>query len=183
MQIFGYDVNKRAEGVSLLNLAKVKNQEQIAGFTQKLSSNKEFRDQRELVTKLFSTHLKLARIVLRAQPLALQKLGADGPKHRTYSKQVVQIETFYLQALADTNIQQAFAVLKITPQILQGALDELNNLKALYRQKVDATTDSKKDRIERDEAMDAIDLWMDSFIAVAKIVFEDAPLTLSRLNI
>ena len=90
---------------------------------------------------------------------------------------------FYLEVLADTEVQTKLSRLKITSEGLNAAntlISELDTARAEYLREKGESQDSTK---QKDATFGNLDDWMSEFYAVARIALEDNIQLLEALGV
>lgn len=180
---FGFMAESLTEGQTLLDTANEKfdfnNQEDqetdVASDTYKNKLSE--------LRSSFRTHRKLAQAALRNEPVTLSNLGIDGRFPSSLSNLFQQGGIFYDNALADVDITTKTALLGLTVEKLtagQTLLQETINARGEYYREKGESEDAT---VDKDEALKALEDWMNDFYLVAEIALEDQPQLLEALGI
>lgn len=179
----GYDSEVIAQGQQLLDKAV-----EIFNFNKQednetIASRAVFDNKRTEVKKMYSLDRKKTKVVFRNDPVILKQLGLTGSVPQAYSAWVARMKVLYKTGSDLTGqLQASLARLKITPEVFQYGLNEIEELesaRANYLKEIGESQDATK---AKDAALEAIDEWMMDFYAVAKIAMEDKPQLLESLG-
>ncbi len=134
---------------------------------------------------LFLNHLGLARIGVGDNVHYRVSLGLKSRLHHTVTGFLDKAVLFYQNALNIEGLAKALKKVGLTREILQAGLDMIAEVDEAERIAHNAKSDAMLATIARDDAFEALSLWMRSFTHVCKIVFSDGPQqqTLERLGI
>jgi hypothetical protein len=128
-------------------------------------------------------YIKVARVVLKNDRGAQQKLNLAAQRKRNLSGWLAQAQQFYANALSDTTILDKLAGFGITQAMLEAGqrqMDTVGATDAERRQRKGAAQDSTS---MRDDAVAALDEWMRDFIKIARVALQDRPQFLEKLGV
>ena len=105
---YNYDEARLKEGVDLHKDAEKIESEQGLKQGIKLAASEKVNRILEKAKKLYMLHLKMARLILKREPSHVQTLGLDGRRKRRVAGFMEEAKQFYMNALSDAKIIQAF---------------------------------------------------------------------------
>ncbi|MBG0783273.1 MAG: hypothetical protein H0S84_13470 [Bacteroidales bacterium] len=178
----GYDDAKIQEGKDLLSTAQLKYDTNKKEENETSVASLNFKTKKEELRKLYSRHRKIAKVAFMDNPATLILLDLEKPIPSTYTHWLEVLNVFYVEILADQQLQDKLAQLKVTAeQLTQGAelIPEVKKLYATYKDEVGESENATK---EKDTAFTALDLWMRTFYKIAAIALEDEPQLLEALG-
>jgi hypothetical protein len=113
--------------------------------------------------------VKVARVALKDNRGALQKLGLVGVRKRAHAGWLAQAQQFYANALAEPEILARLSAFGITEAQLASSQRQISlaaTSHATRQQRKGAAQDATH---QRDIAMAALDAWMGDFLKVARV--------------
>jgi hypothetical protein len=170
----GYDLAQLQHGKQLYEEALAHCQQRHATFGDQLTAT-DVRDQtKEQAHARYMGHVVIARVALRGDRGAAQKLDLSARK-RTQAGWLLQARQFYTNALGDASIIERLARYRLTSdQLLEGqrqvALVSAEAVRRQSRKKI-----AKQTKEARDGALDALNEWMRDFRAIAHVALADQP--------
>lgn len=178
----GVDAAEIAEGAALFEAAEAAQHLYVQEYAEQYEATDALGKARAAAAEVYPDHVELARIVFRGDRAAQVALGIDGRRRRTLAGWLQQAQRFYTNALADADLQARLERRRVTPE-------ELAEGSALVAAVARADADQEREkgeaqqaREDRDEALDALDDWMDDFRDTARVVFRNAPQQLEKLG-
>lgn len=183
MAEYGYDSTKIAEGKTLLDTTRQSfdfNKHEDQETTEIRAA---FDTKVEVLSSIYSSHRKKAKIIFRNDDTILKNLVLTGMIPRPYIRWVETMKTFYAGIHADADLLAKLTPLRITEADIVAALTsivEMEKARADYLIEVGESQDATK---LKDAAFGQIDDWMSDFFAVAKIAMEDRPQLLEALGL
>ena len=181
--VFGYDETSLNAGKTLLDEASQLNQQQLKEYGDQYSATQEFTAKWETAKSDYTRFTKIARVAVKNDPAAYQKLGLSGPRKQSFSGLSSQIEQFYTNALADPSILAAFGRFGVTQQKLTSGKQNYDAAKAASVAQQNEKGEAQQATLARDNAVDALDDWLSDFTAIARIALEEKPQLLEKLGI
>ena len=182
MQEFGYEPTVLTEGKELLSTSINAYQNNQVEDDETTEAFANFASKREALLEQYKLDRKKARVVFRNNAVIQDKLVITGRIPSNFLKRLDIIKKFYAVALADEEIQNKLARLRVTADELnqtQQLINEVETARSAYiREKGESQTATQT----KDQAFDEIADWMSEFFAVAKIAFEDTPQYLESLG-
>ena len=180
---FGYDTTKLNEGKTLLDNLKVLQAGQKQEYIEQRAATADRDAIRTQIDEIYARHLKLAKIAFKNEPNILLALEADGPREQAFDSWKGQVTTFYDAALSNQPIMDGLSRFNITATNLtdvQALLTTYENVTATQKTQ---TAEAQQATLDRDKAIQALDIWMRGFQEVAKIALKATPQLLEALGI
>ena len=183
LALFGYDATKLNDGETLLNNVKTLQAKQKQEYTEQRAATSERDAIREEIDEIYKKHLKLARVAFKHEPNILLALEADGPRLISYDGWKAQVTVFYDAALSNQPIMDGLAQFNITTTDLTDVQAKLTTLDAAEATQKTEIGEAQQATLDRDKAIQALDIWMRGFQEVAKIALKATPQLLEALGI
>lgn len=180
---FGVDETKLAEGETIYNTALAKWEQNKKEEAEKTIASNEFQTKFNELQATYKKHKNFAQRIFRRTPAVLIQLGLEGRYPSKYDEVLNKIKLFYTTISTNTEIQTAFARIKITPELVTECLANLDNvlaLRAAYEKEYGEAQDATD---IKNEAMAIMDEWKEDFDDIANIALYDKPQLLEVLGI
>ena len=180
---FGYDITKLNEGKTLLDNLKALQANQKQQYIEQRAATADREAIRIQIDEVYRQHLKLARLTFKNEPNILSALEADGQRLRLFDSWKGQVTTFYDAALSNQPILDGLSRFNITTTNLtdvQALLTTLEDIIAIQKTQI---AEAQQATLDRDKAIQALDIWMRGFQEVAKIALKATPQLLEALGI
>jgi len=173
MAEYGYDAARMQEGRALREQALALEAQQRAALGERFAATDARATAHARAHAAYMRHLAVARVALRGDRGAAQKLDLATSRKRAQAGWLIQAQQFYTNALADGAIAQRLAAYGLTREQLAEALRTVVAVAAaLVAQQ--ATADTARARTkERDAALAALDRWMRDFRDIARVALAD----------
>lgn len=179
----GYEAAQLAEGAALYEAAQAAQDDYAREYAEQYDATDALTEARAAADEVYPDHVELARIAFKRDRAARQALALDGRRRRTTAGWLRQAQQFYTNALADDALQEGLARFKVTPEELAEGRDLVAAVGTADSDQEREKGEAQKAREDRDEALDALDDWMDDFRDVARVAFRDDPQQLEKLGI
>ncbi len=124
----------------------------------------------------------MARVALRGDRGAAQKLGLHARQQTTQAGWLLQAQQFYANALADAMIPGALAAYNLTRGQLAAGQAQVVAVAARAVVQQAARGAAQASTYARDAALQALNDWMRDFRAIARIALADQPQRLAQLG-
>lgn len=180
---YGYDEAALEEGRALLEAAQDAQQTMTAEYSEQYEATDALEDAHEAAHQTYIRHLKVARVALKDDRGAAEALKLRGRRKETISGWIDQARTFYDNALADEDIQDALAEFNVTTEDLNEALAQVDAVAAANSTQEQEKGDAQDATQARDAAVEKLDEWMSDFFAIARVALEDRPQQLEKLGL
>jgi hypothetical protein len=181
--VFGYDETRMTAGTSLLEAANQLQQVQQKEYGDQFQATDAFKTMWAQADADYMRFVKIARIALKEDHAAFQKLALSGIRKNSFSGWMAQAKQFYLNALDDPAVIAKMGEFGMTQEKLETG-------KSLLEQTEQANATQKKEKgeaqqatLNRDKAVDDLEAWLSDFIAITRIALEDKPQLLEKLGI
>ena len=182
MTAYGYDRIRIVEGKALRDRALALYQQQRAQSGDQLSATDTRDAARKQAHVIYLRHVATARVLLRGQRGAMQKLDL-GRRKSSQAGWLIQAKQFYANALGDEAIVERLAQFNLSrQQLLEGQrlIDAVETEDVVQKQRRGAAQETTQ---VRDAALAALHSWMRDFLAMARIALADQPQQLEKLGI
>jgi hypothetical protein len=183
LTVFGYDQTAIEAGKSLYDSANQLQQKQLKEYGDQYSATEEFNTKLKAAKTEYVRFVKIARVALKNEPAAYQKLGLSGERKQSYSGWSGQVDQFYTNALADSNILAKLQKFGVTQEKLEAGKLLAEETKAANANQKKEMGEAQQATLSRDNAVDALSSWLSDFIAIARIALEEQPQFLEKLGI
>jgi len=183
LSVFGYDDTVLNAGKALLDEAGRLNQQQLKEYGDQYSATQEFTAKWETAKSDYTRFTKIARVAVKNDPAAYQKLGLSGTRRQSFSGLSAQMDQFYTNALADPAILSALGRFGVTQDKLSSGKQNSDAAKAASVAQQNEKGEAQQATLARDKAVDALEDWLSDFTAIARIALEEKPQLLEKLGI
>ena len=183
MAEFGYDAQRIGEGKTLYDTTQQLQQKQTAEYGDQFAATDALETARDQANADYMRFVKVARVALKSDRDAFQKLDLDGKRKVSLSGWLAQAKQFYLNALADAGVQTKLADFGITQTKLDAGKALVDAAEAANAVQEKEKGEAQQATLERDQALDNLDGWMSDFTAIARVALEEKPQLLEKLGI
>ncbi len=180
---YGYDSTRLNEGKTLLAAAQQLHQKQTAEYGEQFAATTALQSAWEQADAEYMRCVKVARVALKSDRSADQKLALDGKRKVTISGWIVQAKQFYANALTDASILAKLMQYGITQQKLQAGQQQVAQVESANIAQKKEKGEAQQATQERDAAIEKLDDWVSDFIAIARVALEEKPQLLEKLGI
>jgi hypothetical protein len=171
-----------SEGQQLIAEAQQRMSEQSQA-TGDMFSAKDERDRvRAIAREQYGRDLALARVALRGDRGALQKLELHDPRKVTQAGWLLQARRFYSNAIGDPLLQQRLAEAALSLDKLEGGRGLIEQLSHCMARQAAARSAAKQATQRRGEAMQRLNAWLRDFRAIARVALRGRPELLRQLG-
>lgn len=180
---YGYDSVRIGQGKSLYDTVQALHQKQKAEYGDQFAATEAVQAALEEANAEYMRSVKVARVVLKADRAAFQKLDLNGKRKASISGWLNQARQFYTNALADSDILAKLGQFGITQARLESGkllVDAVETANAVQEKE---KGEAQQATIERDADLDKLDDWMSDFTAIARVALEEKPQFLEKLGI
>jgi len=183
LSVFGYDETALNSGKTLLDEAGRLNQQQLKEYGDQYSATQEFSAKWETAKSDYTRFTKIARVAVKNDAAAYQKLGLSGPRRQSFSGLSAQMDQFYTNALADPAILAAIGRFGVTQDKLSAGKQNSDAAKAASAAQQNEKGEAQQATLARDQAVDTLEDWLSDFTVIARIALEEKPQLLEKLGI
>jgi hypothetical protein len=178
---FGYTSEKMLEGKLLFNKAYELYKRNFIAYN--LDNPDEFQSLWNKAFQYYSQLIDIARLALQNERNAFIQLGLSGPRRTSLSGWLSQANQFYINALSNPIICKKLAEYGITEDKLETGKKQLGTVELAIVFRNTDNGDIRKLSIEYDKAFDRMEGWIHRFNIVSRIIFENKPQLLDKLQI
>jgi hypothetical protein len=179
---YGYTPTHMRQGQALRAQALALVQQQRASVGDQFAASDSRAKSQAQAHAVYMRHVALARIALRDDRGATQKLDLSARK-RTQAGWLFQAQQFYTNALSVPAIITKLASYGVTYAQLTAAQDLVAAVAHGVVTQQSHTGIAKESKQARDAALQALNRWMQDFLAVARIALADQPQRLAQLGV
>jgi len=180
---YGYGAARMAEGKALRDQALMLQQQQRARYGDLYGATDARATAQAQAHASYKRHLGVARVALRGDRGAAQKLGLQARRETSQAGWLLQAQQFYANSLADVVILGALAAYNLTQAQLEAGQAQVAAVAAgAVAQQASKGTAQETTRA-RDAALAALNRWMRDFLAIARIALADQPQGLEQLGV
>lgn len=180
MATFGFNGNKMLKGIAMLDDVLEAQSQKDTQYGAQKSATDALNTEWYTFKKTYNEHVALARIAYREDSGAYSTLNLDETRQATMGAWLTQATSFYQQLTAYADGMARFGVSAEDIQTAQAQIQALKNLRDTQLQRKGAAQDATD---QRNQAMEALDEWMNEFRQIARIAMKDNPQLLETLGI
>ncbi len=180
---YGYGEARINAGKDLLTALQGLHQKQIQEYGEQYAASDFLKTKWDEANSAYMKHVKIARIALQNERGSFQKLALTGRRKESLSGWLAQAGQFYINSLADTDVQTKLAGFGITPAKLETAKQLVVDVEAANASQKKEKGEAQQATVDRDDALDNMEDWLSDFIAIARIALEERPQLLEKLGI
>ena len=180
---YGYDDAKLAAGLTLFTTATTLHENQLKEYGDQYSATQSFKRAVTAARETYMEHVKIARVAMKGSPAGGAKLGLSGSRASDFSGLAIQVDVFYVNALADPEVLAALAKFGITEDKLTASHAAFADTRAKYIKQKNETGEAQKSTQKRDEAVDELSNWISDFMVIARIALKNQPEMLAALGV
>ncbi|MDP1726349.1 MAG: hypothetical protein Q8M15_06165 [Bacteroidota bacterium] len=180
---FGYSRAEIEIGTALLTNAVDKHQIQVREYGDQYRATDDLHLKIDLAKGIYLTHLGVARVAFKKERGILAEINASGSRKHTISGWLNQAKTFYKNILGKAEYKAGMAKFGQTEPILKMAADKLNEVETAIAKQQKETGEAQTSTRTRDQALDALALWSDDYVDIARIALKDTPHLLEILGL
>ncbi|WP_412060705.1 hypothetical protein [Rubrivirga sp. IMCC45206] len=179
----GYTPEKLDEGLALYKTAAdAQDTLQKEGGEQEAATDA-FTEAHKTCRELYDPHVGYARVLFDGDREARKALGFSGRRKRSTAGWIRQAQQFYANALADPDYVAKFAGISIPQTELEDGQARAAAVAAADETQEREKGDAQRAKDKRDQALDALDDFMDPFLGIARVALADDPQLLEKLMI
>lgn len=183
LEPFGYDESALNAGKALLDNTQQLHQQQLKEYGDQYSATEEFKTKKKSSATEYMRFIKIARVALKNEHAAYQKLGLSGNRKDSLTGWLAQADQFYTNALTDASVLTKLARFGVTADKLNSGKQLIDETRAASVNKTKETGEAQQSTLTRDNALDELAAWRSDFFAIAAIALEDKPQLLEKLGI
>ncbi len=178
----GYGPEKLEEGKKLYEETRQAFHACVNGKDIKKHFSDDFADRKEELAEMFEGHRAKARLIYRRNPAKAKLLAVYGAIPIPLDKWIEAVRKYYTEALADQDIQDKLAEMKITQDELNAGLAKIEEVEVARAEYMKYKGDSQDFTQTKDQAFEKLHDWMRTFYYAAKIGLTDNPQLLEPLG-
>ncbi|MEM8969601.1 MAG: hypothetical protein AAGE93_24500 [Bacteroidota bacterium] len=175
----GFGASQLSAGENLLKMYDQKVATQIRWQNEQWAISQQMNIALEAVEEQFKLHVRVARVALRNKPEVLHSLKVDRFSTRQWEC-IRQAEYFYSQ-LAEQKI--SLKVYEVSDKELKQAQTDIDELQRLKEARVDRKSKAEHSTQEKQQAQEALRIWVKDFHTIARMAFREQPQALEAYGI
>jgi hypothetical protein len=180
---FGYDAARLQAGRALLARVQELHLKQKAEYGDQYAATDALNAAWKEADAAYMRLLKVARIALKGERGAVERLALDGDRKHSFSGWLAQARQFYGGALGSAEIQTKLAQFGVTQAAMEQAQALVNAAEAASLAQAKERGEAQDATQARDAALDALDDWTGDFVAIARVALEAQPQYLEKLGV
>ncbi len=182
LQVFGYDLTKLTAGRALYDeVLPLVNQQKLE-YGEQYEATETVKAVWAEADAAYMRTLKVARVALRDNTKAQAAMMLTGPRKRTLSGWLEQAAAFYGNLLGNADLLAALAPFGYDQVGLEAEAALLQAVRAANLIQEKEKGEAQEATKLRDAKMDALDIWMADFKAIAQVALEEHPQWLEILG-
>jgi hypothetical protein len=179
LEAYGYDLKRIREGKALLENALMLQSAQKDEYGNQIDATDTLNEARQEAEAVYKKHLNLARMAFAGKRSAIKKLQLKGARARGIAGWLSQARIFYTNVMVMATPLESYGVtredLATGQAMVEAVVAEMANQKDGKRAAQDST------RL-RNEALEALNLWVEDFMTVARMAYRQTPQSLEALG-
>lgn len=179
---YGYNEEQLQEGMTLYARARTLTQTQSDSRHSKVTATKSFYEIWQEVQYHYHHDLRAARLALRQHEESHYFLHLPGKRRQKFSDWQEQAKDFYYGLRDKPELQVIVASKGVTAQRIDEGVQLLQALESARLQQHSQKGNAGDMRRQRNEALQALKLWMKAFRLVARAAFLTTPAYLATLG-
>lgn len=180
---FGYNAERLAEGRALYDRAQQLHQKQVKEYGDQFAASDALKSAWHEARTQYMRFVKVARVALKSERSAYQKLDLTGERKRSLSGWLAQARQFYTNALSSPDILAKLGEFGVTQQKLEAGKKLVDDTEAANAAQEKEKGEAQQATQERDAGFEDMDDWFSDFLAIARIALEEKPQLLEKLGI
>ncbi len=180
---YGYSPAELAIGTDLLTNAVDKHQAQVREYGDQYRATDDLHLKLTTAKAIYTKHVDVARVAFKKERGILAEINASGSRKQSHSGWLGQAKTFYKNILEKAELKAGMAKFGQTEAILNSAFDKVNAVETALLKQQKETGEAQTATRTRDKALDALALWSDDFVDIARIALKDEPHLLEILGL
>jgi len=180
LESYGYDVKRIKAGKELREKAMMLHSAQKKEYGVQYGATDALLAARQEAATLYKKHLTLARMALPGNRGAWNTLQLNGARKRNFAGWVSQARVFYTNVLDIAAELETFGVTQAELETGQAMIEAVADARARQQQ---GKSKAQQTTRQRNEALQALNQWMDDFMTVARIALRESPQELEALGV
>jgi hypothetical protein len=178
---FGYTAEKLHEGEMLFKEAFELYKNNF--IAHKLENPDDFHTLWNNAYEYYLQLIHISRFALQNERTEFIQLGLAGPRKTSLSGWLSQANQFYINVLSNPDICEKLSEYGITKEKLEKGKKQLDTVEVTIVSRNTGSGDTRKLSLEYDRALDSMEDWFTRFNTVSRIIFENKPQFLNKLQI
>jgi hypothetical protein len=180
---YGFNEKRIQEGKALCETAYHLYRDQKNKHNDQVEAKIESKKIRLKAQKAYMVLVKIARVALRKDKAALEKMELLGERKKDFSFWLIQAKQFYSSALSTLEILTELNRFNIIMEDLEKGRALVLEAEAANSKQEMLKADSRKATRERNEAFKKMELWRSDFITIARLTLSETPQLLESLGV
>lgn len=183
LTVYGYDNERINQGKTLLENTQQLHQQQQKEYGDQFAATDALNKSWAEASVSYMRFVKIARIALKSNRAAFQKLDLVGNRNQSLSGWLGQAKQFYLNALSDTDVLAKMVNFGITQEKLEAGKQLVEATETANANQEKEKGEAQQATLERDKVFDQLEEWLSDFLAIARIALEEKPQLLEKLGV
>ncbi|MCP5104126.1 MAG: hypothetical protein GY950_12140 [bacterium] len=166
---YGYNDARFEEGEDLYNQVIHYDFEQNRIRNEQIKATFGFRDIYTQSRQVYTDNVKVARVALRGDRTALQKLELTGLRKKEFSQWLSEVKAFYNGAMQTPEILHKLSRFGLNKKVLKKGLDLVKDAETAREKRNRLKADAQDATKKRDEALHKAEWWRSDLVAVARV--------------
>jgi hypothetical protein len=179
----GYDDKRFEEGRTIQQKAWKARERKLMIVSESKSLNKELRDSFRDKEKLLTGDIRLLKDYFFRDKVVREKLNLRGVKKRSMTVYFERARTLYDTLLKEQDILDQVVKLNLTREIVQGKLDEVDELEKVYKKFKSVNKESQDVTAEWNKEYQNLFDWIRVFQDACRIALRERPQLLEKVGI
>lgn len=180
---FGFDETRLDNALVLLETTQASVAANQQEYANQIRITDEVTQEMDMVLKMYTDDLSLARSLFRDNPGAQAALGLNGRRKRKLRNWTSQARSFYDNAMSDQSYLDKLAELGLAAEKLQEHKDRITGLLAMDDRQENQKGLAQRSTAERDAKVAQLMKEWSAFRIVSRVVFREDRQNLERLGI
>ncbi|UCH98103.1 MAG: hypothetical protein JSV88_14970 [Candidatus Aminicenantes bacterium] len=180
---FNVDDARFETGIALLDSAFEKETILIEKRGLQLTAKSDMKRLLNETHPIYMKHVRFTKLAVRGNTEKLVGLGLIVPRKKNINGWLKQTQIFYANVVKDDEVMQYLARNGITLEELNATKQKVLEVALANEKHKEAIALVQDAVVERDDALEEFDFWMDEFIVICKEGLKDRPQLLEMLGI
>jgi glucose-6-phosphate isomerase len=180
---YGYTEEKLKAGRALYEKADELYHVQRKEYGDQFAASDELKKAWKAADKLYMRYVKVARIALKDERAAFQKLDLNGLRKKTISGWLVQAKQFFINTLAEPAIVAKLAEFGATQEKLAAAKELVEEVELANATQEREKGEAQEATEKRDAAFENLQDWVYDFLSISRIALEDEAQLIERMGV
>jgi len=183
LSVYGYSVRSFEEAKENFSQLSEKIFELSRRKGAELNAAYKMRELKESCNKNYMIHLKIVRIVLKDNPILLDKVFATGRREKKISAWIIQAKTFYNNILESPEVLEGIKQFNLSSELLQETKNKIDELELKYQERMRLKAIAREMTVIKNKKLKEMERWYKDLLVIGKIAFESSPQSLELFGV